>query len=295
MRAWLIVSIVASGFLMASLAGSATAQPSPDYIRITPPPGMRWKTLDQSGVTNDIIVVDKQGDTWLKKAAAASFANSFLLVQLVGDTAGTDQWMKLVKEMPRFLGLQPDVDWQHYSAFTTSTKWQGLITEQRKEAFDALGPSGMAISPWVILPVYQSASDPSWLWWSADQGQFPPDAVLTGDFRTGPRMQAGRDTPYTVAVEDFSTNPPTEVTRRAATSSIGISTPTLTRMGYSVSHWRAIFRSRRIISFQRGHPAPTGCQGCKTARAPGIGSTPGLTRRLDPPRPRRRELGSCRD
>ncbi len=213
MKAGLIASVVASGFLLANLAGGAAAQPSPDYIRITPPPGMRWKTLDQSGDTKDIIVVDKQGDTWLKKAAAASFANSFLLVQLVGDTAGTDQWMKLVKEMPRFLGLQPDVDWQHYSAFTTSAKWQGLVTEQRIEAFDSPGPSGMAISSWVILPVYQSASDPSWFWSSPDQGQFPPDAVLTGDFRRAARVRAGRDTPYTVAVEDFSTNPPTEVTR----------------------------------------------------------------------------------
>ena len=105
------------------------------------------------------------------------------------------------------------MDWQHYSAFTTSAKWQGLVTEQRIEAFDSLGPSGMAISSWVILPVYQSASDPSWFWSSPDQGQFPPDAVLTGDFRRAARVRAGRDTPYTVAVEDFSTNPPTEVTR----------------------------------------------------------------------------------
>ena len=142
---------------------------------------LKESSFDNSPVAQ--IVVDKQGDTWLRKAAAASFANSFLLVQLVGDTAGTDQWMKLVKEMPRFLGLQPDVDWQHYSAFTTSAKWQGLVTEQRIEAFDSPSPSGMAISSWVILPVYQSASDPSWFWSSPDQGQFPPDAVLTGDFR----------------------------------------------------------------------------------------------------------------
>ena len=99
--------------------GGAAAQAGPDYIKITPPPGMRWKTLDQSGVTTDIIFVDKQGDSWLKKSAAATFANSFLLVQLVGDTAGTDEWMSLVKAMPRFVGLQPDIDWQHYSAFTT--------------------------------------------------------------------------------------------------------------------------------------------------------------------------------
>ena len=71
MKAGLIASVVASGFLLANLAVGAAAQPSPDYIRITPPPGMRWKTLDQSGDTKDIIVVDKQGDTWLRKAAAA--------------------------------------------------------------------------------------------------------------------------------------------------------------------------------------------------------------------------------
>ena len=66
----------------------------------------------------------------------------------------------------------------------------------------------------MILPVYQSASDPSWLWWSPEQGQFPPDAELVrGEYHVGPRVQAGRDTPYTVTVVDFSTNPPTEVSR----------------------------------------------------------------------------------
>ncbi len=202
------------GLLLGLSGGNAAAQSGPDYIKITPPPGMRWKTLDQSGVTNDIIVVDKQGDIWLKKSAAATFANSFVLVQLVGDTAGTDEWMSLVKEMPRFVGLQPDIDWQHYSAFTTDPNWQALVTEQRLRAFADLARTGIPLPPWVILPVYQSASDPSWLWWSPGQGQFPPDAELVrGEYHVAPRVQAGRDTPYTVTVQDFSTNPPTEVSR----------------------------------------------------------------------------------
>src|SRR5438034_372307 len=198
MRIPRVVALIVFCLLLGLAAGTAAAQPGPDYIKITPPPGMRWKTLDQSGVTKDIIVVDRQGDTWLRKAAAASFANSFVLVQLVGDTAGTDEWMSLVSDMPRFLGLQPDVDWQHYSAFTTNSTWQALVRDQRIQAFVGTGPSGMALPPWVILPVYQSASDPSWFWSSPDQGQFPPDAVLTGEFRRAARVRAGRDTPYTV-------------------------------------------------------------------------------------------------
>ncbi len=213
MRIPRVVALIMFCVLLGLAAGTAAAQPGPDYIKITPPPGMRWKTLDQSGVTKDIIVVDRQGDTWLRKAAAASFANSFVLVQLVGDTAGTDEWMSLVSDMPRFLGLQPDVDWQHYSAFTTNSTWQALVRDQRVQAFLGSGPSGMALPPWVILPVYQSAADPSLLWSSPDQGPFPPDAVLTGEFRRAARVRAGRDTPYTVTVEDFSATPPTEVTR----------------------------------------------------------------------------------
>src|SRR3979411_3310107 len=129
-----VVALVAFSLLLGLTGETAVAQPGPDYIKITPPPGMRWKTLDQSGVTKDIIVVDKQGDTWLRKAAAASFANSFVLVQLVGDTAGTDEWMSLVSDMPRFLGLQPDVDWQHYSAFTTNSTCQDPVRAQRRQA-----------------------------------------------------------------------------------------------------------------------------------------------------------------
>src|SRR5712692_2116677 len=143
---WTLLLAAAIIFLP-PIAGAAVAQPTPDYIKITPPPGMRWKTLDQSGVTKDIVFVDKQGDTWLKKAAAASFANSFVLVQLVADTAGTDEWMNLVNDMPRFVGLQPDVDWQHYSAFTTNSTWQALVRDQRIQAFVGAGLNGMALPP----------------------------------------------------------------------------------------------------------------------------------------------------
>ena len=83
--------------LVTAMAG---AQPAPDYIKITPPPGMRLKTLDQSGITGDITFVDKDGNTWLRKSAAATFARSFVLVQLVGDSGGTNQWMDLVENLP---------------------------------------------------------------------------------------------------------------------------------------------------------------------------------------------------
>ena len=72
MRIPRVVALIMFCLLLGLAAGTAAAQPGPDYIKITPPPGMRWKTLDQSGVTKDIIVVDKQGDTWLKKAAAGA-------------------------------------------------------------------------------------------------------------------------------------------------------------------------------------------------------------------------------
>src|SRR5438034_4377206 len=79
MRIPRVVALVMFCLLLGLAVGTAAAQPGPDYIKITPPPGMRWKTLDQSGVTKDIFVVDKPGDTWLKKAAAASFATLLCL------------------------------------------------------------------------------------------------------------------------------------------------------------------------------------------------------------------------
>src|SRR5216683_7339020 len=106
--------VLGVGALVLLLADGVFAQPAPDYIKITPPPGMRWKTLDQSGITGDITFVDKDGNTWLRKSAAATFARSFVLVQLVGDSGGTDQWMDLVENLPRFLGLRPDPDWGNY-------------------------------------------------------------------------------------------------------------------------------------------------------------------------------------
>jgi hypothetical protein len=189
------------------------AQQSGDYIKITPPVGMRWKTLNQSAITNDITFVDKDGNIWLRKAAAATFAQSFVLVQLVGDTAGTEQWMEWVENSPRFLGLRPDADWSNYRAFTVNPTWRGLLAEEHQEAKDEVISTGMMMPLWVIAPVYSSASDPSWRWSSPADGPLPPDAVLTGDFRRVVRVKAGTDVPYTVSVENFSTDPPSEVTR----------------------------------------------------------------------------------
>src|SRR5579859_7555698 len=196
------------------MATGAGAQPA-DYIKITPPSGMRWKTLDQSAVTNDITFVDRNGDTWLRKGAQAIFSSSFVLVQLVGDSGGTDQWMAFVENPfeAQYLLLRPDPDWSNYSAFTANPSWRNLITVQRLAAFQRAVTTGMALPPWVILPVYRSASDPNWTWVSAEQGSLPPDAVLTGQFEQAPRVKAGVDVPYTVTVENFSTDPPSEVTR----------------------------------------------------------------------------------
>src|SRR5216683_6827408 len=205
--------VLGVGALVLLLADGVFAQPAPDYIKITPPPGMRWKTLDQSGITGDITFVDKDGNTWLRKSAAATFARSFVLVQLVGDSGGTDQWMDLVENLPRFLGLRPDPDWTNYNAFTVKIAWRSLIAQEEALAFVLAGPNGTAVPRSVVLPVYRSASDSNWVWSSPDQGPFPPDAVLTGDFVTVRRVRAGIDVPYLVTVEDFSTNPPSEVTR----------------------------------------------------------------------------------
>ena len=191
----------------------AEAQPSPDYIKITPPPGMRWKTLDQSAVTNDITFVDKDGNTWLRKSAAAKFAQSFVLVQLVGDTGGTEQWMDLIQDMPRYLGLRPDPDWTNYAAFTTLPAWRILISREHLEAKRDAALTDMLMPSWVIVPVYRSVSDPSWVWWSPDQGSFPTDAILTREFEMVRRVKAGVDIPYTVTVENFWTDPPSELTR----------------------------------------------------------------------------------
>src|SRR6266542_2737167 len=192
---------------------AVNAQPGPDYIKITPPSGMRWKTLDQSAVTNDITFVDKNGDIWLRKGAAATFSNSFVLVQLVGDSGGTDQWMDLVEDMPRFLGLRPDPDWSNYRAFKTDPNWRRLIAERERLAFLLAGSNGIAVPRSVVLPVYKSTIDPFSTWSSPADGPFPAGAVLTGDFVTVPRVRAGVDIPYIVTVEDFSTDPPSQVTR----------------------------------------------------------------------------------
>lgn len=208
-----MIGVVQLVVILAVGARVAFAQPRSDYIKITPPPGMRWKTLDQSASTSDITFIDKDGNTWLRKSAAARFTQSFVLVQLVGDTGGTDEWMDLVAEMPRWIGLRPDPDWSNYSSFTTNPDWRNLVTEQRIEAFDAAGPSGVAASSWVILPIYRSASDPNWTWASPAQGPLPPDAVLTGRFEQVRRVKAGFDAPYMVIVEDFSTDPVSEVAR----------------------------------------------------------------------------------
>ncbi len=205
-------AVLLAGVVFVALAAGAGAQPA-DYIKITPPPGMRWKTINQSAITNDVTFVDKAGDIWLRKGAAPQFLSSFVLVQLVGDSGGTDEWMNLLSRMPRWLGLRPDADWSNYSAFTTNPRWRSLISDREASAFLLAGLNGIAVPRSVVLPVYQSASDPNWVWSSPADGPFPADAVLTGEFVTAPRVKAGDDIPYLVTVQDYSTDPPSEVTR----------------------------------------------------------------------------------
>ncbi len=219
--------VLGVGALVLLLADGVFAQPSPDYIKITPPPGMRWKTLDQSGITSDITFVDKDGNTWLRKSAAATFARSFVLVQLVGDSGGTDQWMDLVENLPRFLGLRPDPDWTNYNAFTVKIAWRSLIAQEEALAFVLAGPNGTAVPRSVVLPVYRSASDSNWVWRI--------------------RLPRSRD--------------------QVATSSIATTTRNSTTMGRSRSAWRATSAFRKIISCPRGHPARADNRGCRTGRA----------------------------
>ncbi len=216
MRSLKPLARVGCGLLAALwLVGPAFAQPAPDWIKITPPPGMRWKSRDQSSVTNDFTFVDTNGDTWLRKSAAATFSSTFVLVQLVGDTGGTDLWMELVDDAPKYLHLRPDPDWSQpeYLAFTSTDLWRGMIKQQRVNAFLVAGSNGMATPDPVILPVYRSASTGR-PWATPDDGPFPADAQLTGEFLDNvPRVKAGVDTPYTVDVQDFSTDPPSVETR----------------------------------------------------------------------------------
>lgn len=205
--------------LLLSLARPVAAQPAPDWIKITPPLGMRWKSLNQSPVTYDIAFVDGYGDTWLRKGAAATWAQTFVLVQLVGDTGGTDQWMGLVDAVKandnNVALLRPDPDWSQpqYKLFTTNPRWRELIADQRVAGFMRAGSSGIPIAPTIVVPVYSSPSAGR-LWLTPDDGPFPADAALTGEFRSDvPRVKAGVDTPYMVEVQDFSTNPPTVETR----------------------------------------------------------------------------------
>ncbi len=193
-----------------------SAQSTSDWIKITPPPGMRWKTLDQSTATQDITYVDSNGDTWLRKSAAATWSRTFVLVQLVGDTSGADEWTDLVEAAPSYLHLRPDPEWSQpeYRPFTSRTSWRELITAERVAAFRLAGSDGIAVPRTSLLPVYQSQSNPRASWWSPEQGPFPADAQLVLDeYQIVPRAKAGVDTPYTVGVQDLSTDPPTEETR----------------------------------------------------------------------------------
>lgn len=176
---------------------------------------MRWKSLDQSSITNDITFVDSNGDMWLRKEAATTFSQMYVLVQLVADTGGTDEWMQIVDGEPKYLHLRPDPDWNQpeYRLFTTNPEWRRMITEQRLVASELAGSNGILLPPTVIVPVYRSQANPSLLWWSPEQGAFPTDAELTGQYLEVPRVNAGVDTPYTVGVQDLSTDPPTEETR----------------------------------------------------------------------------------
>lgn len=192
----------------------AAAQSSPEYVKVDPPPGMRWKTRDQSPLTGNIALVDREGNTWVRRSALTVFSQSMVLVQLVGDSSGADQWMDMREQAP-YLHLQADPDWNQpqYRPFTRSAEWQDLIVRWEEAAFKTAGPTGVAVPTEVVLPIYESPSDASWIWSSPSDGPLRADAELSGRFRSVRRQKSGSDVPYFVTVQDFSTNPATEIIR----------------------------------------------------------------------------------
>jgi len=230
-----------------------SGQSSPDWVKVTPPPGMRWKSRDQSTVTSNVIFVDIDGNEWVRKSAAAQFSNTFILVQLVGDTGGTDLWMDLVDNAPKYLRLRRDPDWSapEYLGFTANDTWRGMIAQQRETAFLLAGLSSIPLPQSVIVPIYQSASSGR-TWTTPIDGPFPADSVLTGDFVKVPRLKAGVDTPYMVDVQDFSTDPPSIETRRGGYELYRNYTPVFNADG----SWTLILDGD--FSFQKDYLFPTG-------------------------------------
>lgn len=209
-----VLSLFAVLCVMLLGAERTTAQSSVDYVKINPPPGMRWKTRDQSTTTNDTYIVDKEGNTWVRRSALVSFSQSMVLVQLVGDTSGADEWMSMRDEAP-YLRLQADPDWNQpqYRVFTSDSEWRRQIGLIRNFVFQRAGQTGSGMPSVLVGPIYTSAANPDWQWWSPDQGPLLPDAELSGRFKVLKRQKAGQDVPYSVTVEDFSTAPATEKTR----------------------------------------------------------------------------------
>jgi len=104
---------IGCGVLIAAwLVSPAAAQPSADWVKITAPQGMRWKSRDQSTVTSDVIFVDSDGNQWVRKSAAAQFSNTFILVQLVGIPAVQICgwiWSRVHRNIFAFVGIRTGV------------------------------------------------------------------------------------------------------------------------------------------------------------------------------------------
>jgi hypothetical protein len=175
---------------------------------------MRWKTQDQSIFTKDTFIIDKEGNTWVRTSALPDLSQSMVLVQLVGDSSETADWMHM-RQTATWLRLPVDSDWGNYSSITDNELWREKIAGLEAEAKDAAAMGAAAVPRTVVLPIYISPSHPGWKWTSPDDGPLWPDARPSRtQLTTAPRVQAGSDTPYDVTVRDYSTDPDgTEVER----------------------------------------------------------------------------------
>jgi hypothetical protein len=136
--------------LMVFLTGQVAAQPAPGYVQITPPPGMRWETQDQSALTKDTVIVDQLGNTWVNTSAIPQLSSSLELVQLVGDSSETNQWMKM--RDTGWLQLPADPDWTMYQVFTSITKRRNLVSQVQGLTDENAGSTVAAVPAYVILP-----------------------------------------------------------------------------------------------------------------------------------------------
>ena len=151
------------------------AQPAPGYIQLTPPVGMRWKTQDQSALTKDTVITDTEGNIWVKTSALPQLSQSMVLVQLVGDSGETNQWMTM-RDTATWLSLPYDMDWSNYREISSQESWQELIALYEGMAKQGAELSGAAVPGTVVLPIYVSPSHPGWEWSSPADGPMRADA-----------------------------------------------------------------------------------------------------------------------